>query len=40
MFETQTGWWRVEQTAIIPYDLGQKLNIVHEYSIVSAFNNE
>ena len=43
IFETQTGWCRVEQmalAAIIPYDREQKWNIVGEYNIVSAFNNE
>ena len=34
IFEMQTGWRRVELTEIIRYDLGQKWNIVYEYSIV------
>ena len=45
LFETKTGWWRVEQTALAtiigpPYDLERKWNIVNESSIVPAFSNE
>ena len=43
IFEAQTGWWRVEQTAlaaIIPYGREPKWNIVGEYNNVSALNNE
>ena len=43
IFEAQTGWWRVEQmalAAIILYNREQKWNIVGEYNIVSALNNE
>ena len=43
IFEAQTGWQRVEQTAlaaIIPYDREQKWNVVAEYNILSVLNND